>query len=46
MVKNHDFSNVVAKCGATGVFGANRAVSPFIICHEVTLCQKSKKSYV
>ena len=44
MVKNHDFSNVVAKYGATRIFLEKRAVSPFIIYHGLTLCQKSKKS--
>jgi len=28
----------------SGFFGAKRAVSPFIIYHGLTLCQKSKKS--
>ena len=46
MVKNHDFSDVVAEYGATRFFQEKRAVSPFIIYHGLTLCQKSKKSYV
>ena len=44
MVKNHDFSDVVAEYGATRFFPEKRAVSPFIIYHGLTLCQKSKKS--
>ena len=44
MVKNHDFSDVVAEYGATRFFPEKRAVSPFIIYHCLTLCQKSKKS--
>ena len=44
MAKNHDFSNVVANCGATRIFTENPAVSLFIIYHWLTSCQKSKKS--
>ena len=44
MVKNHEFSDVVAEYGATRFFLEKRAVSPFIIYHGLTLCQKSKKS--
>ena len=44
MAENHDFSNVVAKYGATRFFPGYPALLPFIIYHGLTLCQKSKKS--
>ena len=44
MVKNHDFSNVVAKYGATRFFTENPAVSRSSVYQWLTLCQKSKKS--
>ena len=43
-VKNYDFSNVVARYGATGFFMENRAVSPFYIYEVLTLGQNSEKS--
>ena len=43
-IKNYDFSNVVARYGATGFFMENRAVSPFYIYEVLTLGQNSEKS--
>ena len=44
MAKNLDFSNIVAKYGATRIFTGNPALLPFIIYLGLTSCQKSKKS--
>ena len=44
-IKNYDFSNVVARYGATGFFTENRAVSPFFIYEFVVFGQISEKSY-
>ena len=44
MAKNHDFSDVVARYGATRFFTEKRAVSVFLECQCLTSCQKSKKS--
>ena len=43
-IKNYDFSNVVARYGATGFFTENRAVSPFFIYEFVILGQILEKS--
>ena len=43
-IKNYDFSNVVARYGATGFFIENRAVSPFYIYEVLALGQNSEKS--
>ena len=39
MAKNHDFSDVVARYGATWFFPGNPAVSPFLECYPLTLCK-------
>ena len=44
MAKNHDFSDVVAQCGATGFFTENPAVSLFLCYQCLASCKKSKKS--
>ena len=43
-VKNYDFSNVVARYGATRFFMKNRAVLPFYMYEVLTLGQNSEKS--
>ena len=44
MVKNHDFSDIVANAGAARFFTENPAVLGFLVYQWLTLCQKSKKS--
>ena len=46
MVKNHDFSDVVAEYGATRFFPEKRAVSPFPVYAPLTSDQVSKNSGV